>query len=83
MEPPILLAIRRGCNMNTNDKIDIINYRISLLDFNIFEHIRILEEDKLQDGDEQIIRKSLSDLYRSLNALKDYMQVLTNYSEML
>jgi hypothetical protein len=69
--------------MNTNDKIDIINYRISLLDFNIFEHIRILEEDKLQDGDEQIIRKSLSDLYRSLNALKDYMQVLTNYSEML
>jgi hypothetical protein len=83
MEPPILLSIRRGCNMNTNDKIDIINYRISLLDFNIFEHIRILEEDKLQDGDEQIIRKSLSDLYRSLNALKDYMQVLTNYSEML
>lgn len=51
----------------------------------IKEHDRILAEEinLLQDGDEEVIRRSLSDLYRSLDALNEYMQVLTNSSEML
>ena len=69
--------------MNINDKINVLDLRIKLIQDDINEHIRILEEDTLQDGDEEVIRRSLSDLYRSLNALNDYMQVLTNTLEML
>lgn len=69
--------------MNINDKINILESRIKLIQGDIEEHNRILEEDTLQDGDEEVIRKSLSDLYRSLDALNDYMQVLTNSSEMI
>jgi hypothetical protein len=69
--------------MNINDKINILNFRINLLQADISDHLRILEEDTLQDGDEQVIRKSLSDLYMSLNAIEEHLQVLTNSLEML
>ena len=69
--------------MNINDKINVLDLRIKLIQDDINEHSRILEEDTLQDGDEEVIRRSLSDLYRSLDALNDYMQVLTNPLEML
>lgn len=69
--------------MNINDKINVLDLRIKLIQDDINEHNRILEEDTLQDGDEEVIRRSLSDLYRSLDALDNYIQVLTNSSEML
>jgi hypothetical protein len=69
--------------MNINDKIHVLDLRIKLIQGDIDEHNRILEEDTLQDGDEEVIRRSLSDLYRSLKALNDYIQVLTNSSEMI
>jgi hypothetical protein len=69
--------------MNINDKINMLDLRIKLIQDDINEHSRILEEDTLQDGDEEVIRRSLSNLYRSLDALNDYMQVLTNPLEML
>ena len=69
--------------MNINDKINVLDLRIKLIQDDINEHNRILEEDTLQDGDEEVIRRSLSDLYRSLDALNNYIQVLTNSSEML
>jgi hypothetical protein len=71
--------------MNINDKINILESRIKLIQGDIKEHDRILVEEinLLQDGDEEVIRRSLSDLYRSLDALNEYMQVLTNSSEML
>ena len=61
----------------------VLDLRIKLIQDDINEHNRILEEDTLQDGDEEVIRRSLSDLYRSLDALNNYIQVLTNSSEML
>lgn len=61
----------------------MLDLRIKLIQDDINEHSRILEEDTLQDGDEEVIRRSLSNLYRSLDALNDYMQVLTNPLEML
>ena len=76
-------TIRHGYNMNINDKINILNFRINLLQADISDHLRILEEDTLQDGDEQVIKKSLSDLYMSLNAIEEHLQVLTNSLEML
>jgi hypothetical protein len=74
-----------GYNMNINDKINVLESRVELIQVDIEEHNRILAEEinLLQDGDEEVIRRSLSDLYRSLEALNDYMQVLTNSSEML
>jgi hypothetical protein len=71
--------------MNINDKINILESRIELVQVDIKEHNRILVEEinLLQDGDEEVIRVSLSDLYASLDALNDYMQVLTNSLEML
>jgi hypothetical protein len=69
--------------MNINNKINVLDLRIKLIQDDINEHSRILEEETLQDGDEEVIRRSLSDLYRSLDALNDYMQVLTNPLEML
>jgi hypothetical protein len=82
-EQPIEVPIRTGYNMNINDKINVLNIRINLLQYDISEHLRILEEDALQDGDEQVIRKSLSDLYMSLNAIEEHLQVLTNSLEMI
>lgn len=64
--------------MNISDKIEILDIRIKSIEFSISEHIRILKEDILQEGDEQVINESLSRLYKSLNALNSYMQVLTN-----
>jgi len=74
-----------GYNMNINDKINVLESRVELIQVDIEEHNRILVEEMnlLQDGDEEVIRRSLSDLYRSLDALNEYMQVLTNSSEML
>jgi hypothetical protein len=69
--------------MNINDKINILNLKINLIEKDITEHSRILEEDILQEGDEPVIQNSLSDLHMSLNALNEYMQLLTNSSEML
>jgi len=71
--------------MNINDKINVLDSRIQFIQVYIEEHNRILAEeiDLLQDGDEEVIRRSLSDLYRSLDVLNDYMQVLTNSLEML
>lgn len=71
--------------MNINDKINVLESKIQFIQVYIEEHNRILAEeiDLLQDGDEEVIRRSLSDLYRSLDALNDYMQVLTNSLEML
>ena len=83
MGQPIEATIRRGYNMNINNKINVLDLRIKLIQDDINEHNRILEEDTLQDGDEEVIRRSLSDLYRSLDALNNYIQVLTNSSEML
>jgi len=64
--------------MNIDDKVDILRLKILSIELNIAEHIRILEEDTLQEGDEQVINKSLSDLQQSLNALNEHMNVLTN-----
>ena len=83
MGQPIEATIRRGYNMNINNKINVLDLRIKLIQDDINEHNRILEEDTLQDGDEEVIRRSLSDLYRSIDALNNYIQVLTNSSEML
>jgi hypothetical protein len=83
MEQLIEVTTRIGYNMNINDKIHILDLRIKLIQGDIDEHNRILEKDILQDGDEEVIRRSLSDLYRSLEALNNYIQVLTNSSEML
>jgi len=83
MEQLIEVTTRIGYNMNINDKIHVLDLRIKLIQGDIDEHNRILEEDTLQDGDEEVIRRSLSDLYRSLKALNDYIQVLTNSSEMI
>ena len=71
--------------MNINDKINVLESKIQFIQVYIEEHNRILAEeiDLLQDGDEEVISRSLSDLYRSLDALNDYMQVLTNSLEML
>ena len=71
--------IRRGYNMNitTNDKIRILESRIKLVQEDIEEHNRILEEDILQEGDDQVIQNSLSNLHRSLDALNEHMKVLT------
>lgn len=69
--------------MNINNKINVLDLRIKLIQGDIEEHNRILEEDILQDGDEEVIRRSLSDLYRSLDALNEYMLILTNSSEMI
>ncbi len=78
MEQHIEVTIRHGCNMNIDDKIDILRLKILSIESDIAEHIRILEEDTLQEGDEQVINKSLSDLQQSLNALNEHMNVLTN-----
>lgn len=71
--------------MSINDKINILESRIELVQVDIKEHNRILVEEinLLQDGDEEVIRGTLSDLYVSLDALNEYMQVLTNSLEML
>jgi hypothetical protein len=71
--------------MNINDKINILESRIDLIQADIEEHNRILSEEisLLQDGDEEVIRRSLSDLYSSLEALNGHMQVLTNSLEMI
>ncbi len=85
MEMSIEATTLVGYNMNINDKINVLESRVELIQVDIEEHNRILAEEinLLQDGDEEVIRRSLSDLYRSLEALNDYMQVLTNSSEML
>ena len=79
MELPTEATIRRGYNMSitTNDKINILGLRIKLVQEDIEEHNRILEEDILQEGDDQVIQNSLSNLRRSLDALNEHMQVLT------
>jgi hypothetical protein len=64
--------------MNINDKIDIVNLRIKLIEDDIYEHNRILKEDILQDGDEEVINSSLLDLHLGLDALKEYIEVLIN-----
>jgi hypothetical protein len=69
--------------MNIDDKIDILRLKILSIEHDIAEHIRILEEDTLQEGDEQVINKSLSDLQESLNALNEHLKVLTNSLDML
>jgi hypothetical protein len=69
--------------MNIDDKIKILNTRIDSIEFSISEHLRILKEDTLQEGDEEVINRSLSDLQSSLNALNEHMHVLTNSLEML
>jgi len=85
MEQPTEAIIRHGYNMNINDKINILESRIDLIQADIEEHNRILSEEisLLQDGDEEVIRRSLSDLYSSLEALNGHMQVLTNSLEMI
>ena len=64
-------------NITTNDKIRILESRIKLVQEDIKEHNRILEEDILQEGDDQVIQNSLSNLHRSLDALNEHMNVLT------
>lgn len=66
--------------MNINDKINILNLRILNIQEYINEHNRILDEEYhlLSEGDEEAIKNRLYDLNRSLNALNDFMQVLTN-----
>jgi hypothetical protein len=64
-------------SITTNDKINILGLRIKLVQEDIEEHNRILEEDILQEGDDQVIQNSLSNLRRSLDALNEHMQVLT------
>lgn len=66
--------------MNINDKINILNLRILNIQEYINEHNRILDEEYhlLSEGDEEAIKNRLYDLNRSLNALNDFMRVLTN-----
>lgn len=77
------VTIRHGYNMNIDDKIEILRLKISSIEYNIAEHVRILKEDELQEGDEQVVNKSLLDLQQSLNALIEHMKVLTNSLDML
>lgn len=83
MEQLIEVTTRIGYNMNIDDKIDIIKSRIRLIENDIYEHNRILEEDILQDGDEEVIRNSLFNLNASVEALNEHIQVLTNSSIMI
>lgn len=64
-------------NITTNDKIRMLESRIKLVQEDIEEHNRILEEDTLQEGDDQVIQNSLSNLHLYLDALNEHMSVLT------
>jgi len=80
MAQPTEAIIRCGYNMSItiDEKISVLEARIKLVQEDIEEHNRTLEEDILQEGDDQVLQNSLSNLRRSLDTLNEYMQVLTN-----
>jgi hypothetical protein len=80
MEQPMLATILIGYNMEINDKINIIELKMSLIQEKIDEHNRVLNEEihLLSEGDEEVLKNVLLDLNRSINALNNAKQVLTN-----
>ena len=76
----MLATILIGYNMEINDKINIIELKMSLIQEKIDEHNRVLNEEihLLSEGDEEVLKNVLLDLNRSINALNNAKQVLTN-----
>jgi len=80
MEQPMLATILIGYNMEINDKINIIELKMSLIQEKIDEHNRVLNEEihLLSEGDEEVLKNVLLDLNSYINALNNAKQVLTN-----
>jgi hypothetical protein len=80
MEQPMLATIQPGYNMEINDKINILELKMSLLQEKIDEHNRVLNEEihLLSEGDEEVLKNVLLDLNRSMDALNNAREVLTN-----
>lgn len=74
-----LATIQVGYNMNIEDKLEIIRLRISIVEEKINVHNRVLFEDynSFQEGDEEVVRNSLADWHRVLDALNSLVESLT------
>ena len=86
MELHIEVTTLRGYDdMNINDKITILDSRIEYNKSNLEEHYRILREDLhlLIDGDEDVIKRMVTEIKKVINALEDAKMVLTNSLEIL
>lgn len=79
MEQLIEVTTRLGCNMNLDDKINVINSRIDYYNNNLKEHNRILDEeiDLLSLGDEEVILSMISNIQAIIKALNDVKTRLT------
>ena len=79
MEQLIEVTTRLGCNMNLDDKINVINSRIDYYNNNLKEHNRILDEeiDLLSLGDEEVILSMISNIQTIIKALNDVKTRLT------
>jgi hypothetical protein len=66
--------------MEINDKINILELKMSLIQEKIDEHNRVLDEEihLLSEGDEEVLKNVLLDLNSYINALNNAKQVLTN-----
>jgi hypothetical protein len=66
--------------MEINDKINILELKMSLIQEKIDEHNRVLDEEihLLSEGDEEVLKNVLLDLNSFINALNNAKQVLTN-----
>jgi hypothetical protein len=66
--------------MEINDKINILELKMSLIQEKIDEHNRVLNEEihLLSEGDEEVLKNVLLDLNSYINALNNAKQVLTN-----
>jgi hypothetical protein len=76
----MLATILIGYSMEINDKINILELKMSLIQEKIDEHNRVLDEEihLLSEGDEEVLKNVLLDLNSSINALNNAKQVLTN-----
>jgi hypothetical protein len=80
MEQLMLATILIGYSMEINDKINILELKMSLIQEKIDEHNRVLDEEihLLSEGDEEVLKNVLLDLNSYINALNNAKQVLTN-----
>ena len=76
----MLATILIGYSMEINDKINILELKMSLIQEKIDEHNRVLDEEihLLSEGDEEVLKNVLLDLNSYINALNNAKQVLTN-----
>ena len=76
----MLATILIGYSMEINDKINILELKMSLIQEKIDEHNRVLDEEihLLSEGDEEVLKNVLLDLNSFINALNNAKQVLTN-----